>query len=203
MFSGTCPTKQGASSLLALLVDEALSQENLPSISFHLGDAEDGADFSAHYPKFSDIQAAYATFLNEALAHDDNMEALARADNISDRHSGVDEAEGNEDIQGSEEKAEDGWDVQSDEEESQNDPYIAVQEKNTASDLAMSSELIQTFDYSLLNVTSDVSAVSSVLSTLIRNIKGHNAAIESPEAARYHNTAGSRESGLPSVSTTL
>lgn len=60
------------------------------------------------------------------------MEALARADNISDRHSGVDEAEGNEDIQGSEEKAEDGWDVQSDEEESQNDPYIAVQEVSNA-----------------------------------------------------------------------
>lgn len=60
------------------------------------------------------------------------MEALARADDISDRHSGADEAEGSEDIQDSEDKAEDGRDVQSDEEESQNDSCNVVQEVSNA-----------------------------------------------------------------------
>ncbi|KAG2037113.1 hypothetical protein BDR03DRAFT_1011029 [Suillus americanus] len=82
------------------------------------------------------------------------MEALARADNISDRHSGVDKAEGSEDIQDNEDKAEDGRDVQSDEEESQNDSYNVVP-YNTLQ------------DYSLPD---DISAVPSVPSTPIHDI---------------------------------
>jgi hypothetical protein len=65
-------------------------------------------------------------------AHDDNMEALARADDISDRRSGVEEAEGRDNIQDSEDKVEDGRDIQSDKEESQNDSYNVVQEVSNA-----------------------------------------------------------------------
>jgi hypothetical protein len=58
------------------------------------------------------------------------MEVLARAENSSDRHSGVDdsEAEGrdSEDIQDSEDKAEDDGDVRSDEEDSYNVAQRAV-----------------------------------------------------------------------------
>jgi hypothetical protein len=59
------------------------------------------------------------------------MEVLARAENLSDRHSGVDdsEAEGRdleEDIRGSEDKAEDDGDVRSDEEGSYNVAQRAV-----------------------------------------------------------------------------
>ncbi|KAG2122914.1 hypothetical protein DEU56DRAFT_917622 [Suillus clintonianus] len=137
-------------------------------LDFHLGDTEDGADFSAHYPKFSEVQAAYATFVNEALTHDDNMEALeARADNISDRRSGVDEAEGREDIQDSEDKAEDGRDFQSDEEESQNDSYNVVQEVPAAFSAADFAEF---------------TAVPSVPSTPIHDtIQGDNNIIEYPQ----------------------
>ncbi|KAG1729606.1 hypothetical protein EDD22DRAFT_853098 [Suillus occidentalis] len=130
-----------------------LESISLPSLSFHLGDTEDGADFSAHYPKFLEVQAAYATFVNKMLT---------RADNISDRHSGVDKAEGREDIQDSEDKAEDGRDIQSDEEESQNDSYNVVQE-----------------DYSLMD---DISAVPNVPSTPIHNIiQGDNTVIKYPQ----------------------
>ncbi|KAG1886820.1 uncharacterized protein F5891DRAFT_1200708 [Suillus fuscotomentosus] len=147
-------------------------------LDFHLGDTEDGADFSAHYPKFSEVQAAYATFVNEALTHDDNMEALARADDISDRRSGVEEAEGRDNIQDSEDKVEDGRDIQSDEEESQNDSYNVVQEGNTTSDLTTPSKLIA-FDYSLMD---DISAVPSVPSTPIHDIiQGDNTIIKYPQ----------------------
>ncbi|KAG2745149.1 hypothetical protein P692DRAFT_20643969, partial [Suillus brevipes Sb2] len=36
-------------------------------LDFHIGDTAEGVDFSAHYPKFTDVRAAYATFVNEAL----------------------------------------------------------------------------------------------------------------------------------------
>ncbi|KAG1776921.1 hypothetical protein EV702DRAFT_1197593 [Suillus placidus] len=143
-------------------------------LDFHLGDAAEGVDFSAHYLKFADVRAAYATFMNEALAHDDNMEVLARADDLSDRRDDS-EAEGrdSEDIQDSEDKAEDDGDVRSDEEESQNVFYnVAQRAENATSDLTTSSELMYTFDHSFMD---DMPAVPSVPSTPIHNThRNHN-----------------------------
>ncbi|OAX30983.1 hypothetical protein K503DRAFT_816141, partial [Rhizopogon vinicolor AM-OR11-026] len=49
-------------------------------LDFHLGETDlDGTDFHVHYPKFSDVQAAYAAFVTEALSHDDHMETLREA----------------------------------------------------------------------------------------------------------------------------
>ncbi|KAG2336250.1 hypothetical protein BDR05DRAFT_953494 [Suillus weaverae] len=143
---------------------------DLPSLSFHLGDAAEGVDFSAHYLKFADIRAAYATFVNEALAHDDNMEVLVRADNLSDRRNDS-EAEGrdSEDIQDSEDKAEDDGDVRSNEEDSYN---VVQRAENATSDLTTSSELMYTFDHSFMD---DMPAVPSVPSTPIHNThRNHN-----------------------------
>jgi hypothetical protein len=36
--------------------------------SFHLGETETGAEFSAHYAGFEDIQRAYADFVKQALS---------------------------------------------------------------------------------------------------------------------------------------
>ncbi|KAG1776737.1 hypothetical protein EV702DRAFT_1045783 [Suillus placidus] len=105
---------------------------DLPSLSFHIGDTAEGVDFSAHYPKFTDVQAAYATFVNEALAHDDNMEVLARAENLSDRHSGVDDSEA---------EGRDSEDIQD--------------------NLTMSSDSMYTFDYSFMDDIPAVSSVPS------------------------------------------
>ncbi|KAG1735899.1 uncharacterized protein EDB91DRAFT_1250230 [Suillus paluster] len=125
------------------------------------------------------LHAAYATFVNEALAHDDNMEVLVRAENLSDRHSGVDdlEAEGRdlEDIQDSEDKAEDDGDVRSDKEDSYN---VVQRAENATSDLTMSSDSMYTFDYSFMD---DIPAVSSVPSTPIHNTQGNDNDFEYPQ----------------------
>ncbi|KAG2035511.1 hypothetical protein BDR03DRAFT_983654 [Suillus americanus] len=58
-------------------------------IDFHLGQTDTGAEFSSCYSGFSDVQVAYADFVKEAVAHDDNMrllvneEALTRALTVS------------------------------------------------------------------------------------------------------------------------
>ncbi|KAG2090917.1 uncharacterized protein F5147DRAFT_780185 [Suillus discolor] len=44
-------------------------------VDFHLGETDTGADFSASYPGFSDVQVAYADFVKKAVAHDDNMQS--------------------------------------------------------------------------------------------------------------------------------
>ncbi|KAG1774212.1 hypothetical protein EV702DRAFT_1200463 [Suillus placidus] len=48
-------------------------------IDFHLGETDTGAAFSACYPGFSDVQAAYANFSKQAIAHDENMLALGKS----------------------------------------------------------------------------------------------------------------------------
>jgi hypothetical protein len=35
--------------------------------SFHLGETDTGAEFSACYPEFSDVQVAYADFVKDAV----------------------------------------------------------------------------------------------------------------------------------------
>ncbi|KAG2140759.1 hypothetical protein BD769DRAFT_1662660 [Suillus cothurnatus] len=94
-------------------------------LDFHLGDTEEGADFSAHYPRFSEVQAAYATFLQEALSHDDNVQALER-DNEHDHCSGVDNAKGRN-VESSEDESEN---VESGEDELENDTYNVPEEHN-------------------------------------------------------------------------
>ncbi|KAG2751787.1 hypothetical protein P692DRAFT_20817270 [Suillus brevipes Sb2] len=107
------------------------------------------------------------------------MEVLARAENSSDRHSGVDdsEAEGrdSEDIQDSEDKAEDDGDVRSDEEDSYN---VAQRAENATSGLTTSSDSMYTFDYSFMD---DIPAVPSVPSTPIRNTQGNDNDFEYPQ----------------------
>ncbi|KAG2135760.1 hypothetical protein DEU56DRAFT_913144 [Suillus clintonianus] len=49
-------------------------------VDFHLGETDTGGEFATCYPGFSDVQAAYANFLKEAISHDDNMLALVNAD---------------------------------------------------------------------------------------------------------------------------
>ncbi|KAG1876719.1 hypothetical protein DFJ58DRAFT_836002 [Suillus subalutaceus] len=44
-------------------------------VDFHLGETDTGADFSA-CSGFSDVQVAYADFMKEAVAHNDNMQSL-------------------------------------------------------------------------------------------------------------------------------
>ncbi|KAG2122505.1 hypothetical protein DEU56DRAFT_760356, partial [Suillus clintonianus] len=44
------------------------------------GRTDTGGEFATCYPGFSDVQAAYANFLKEAISHDDNMLALVNAD---------------------------------------------------------------------------------------------------------------------------
>ncbi|KAG1727452.1 uncharacterized protein EDB91DRAFT_1086394 [Suillus paluster] len=45
-------------------------------VNFHLGETGTGAEFSACYPGFSDVQVAYADFVKDAVAHDDKMQLL-------------------------------------------------------------------------------------------------------------------------------
>ncbi|KAG2122508.1 hypothetical protein BD769DRAFT_1389598 [Suillus cothurnatus] len=46
-------------------------------VNFHLGETDTGADFSASYPGFLDVQVTYADFVKKAVAHNDNMQSLA------------------------------------------------------------------------------------------------------------------------------
>ncbi|KAG1749260.1 hypothetical protein EDB19DRAFT_1904772 [Suillus lakei] len=53
-------------------------------LNYHLGETDIGSEFSAQYTGFGEVQTAYADFVKLALAHDDNMQALADAGNADE-----------------------------------------------------------------------------------------------------------------------
>ncbi|KAG2343654.1 hypothetical protein BDR05DRAFT_948085 [Suillus weaverae] len=83
--------------------------------SYHLRETDIGSEFSAQYTGFGEVQTAYTDFVKLALAHDDNMQALADAgdaDEIVNNNSDGEPNESNElfglGSQADEEKAEEG-----------------------------------------------------------------------------------------------
>ncbi|KAG1884150.1 hypothetical protein F4604DRAFT_1919987 [Suillus subluteus] len=45
-------------------------------VDFHLGETDTGVELSAFYPRFLDVQVAYADFAKDAVAHNDKMQSL-------------------------------------------------------------------------------------------------------------------------------
>ncbi|KAG1720606.1 uncharacterized protein EDB91DRAFT_1256903 [Suillus paluster] len=53
-------------------------------LDYHLGETDVGSEFSVQYTGFGEVQTAYTDFVKLALAHDDNMQALADAGNADE-----------------------------------------------------------------------------------------------------------------------
>ncbi|KAG1775312.1 hypothetical protein EV702DRAFT_1199620, partial [Suillus placidus] len=84
-------------------------------LDYHLGETDIGSEFSAQYTGFGEVQTAYADFVKLALAHDDNMQALADAGDADEVVNNNSDGEPNESdelfglgSQADEEKAEEG-----------------------------------------------------------------------------------------------
>ncbi|KAG1810409.1 uncharacterized protein HD556DRAFT_1302715 [Suillus plorans] len=159
-------------------------------LDFHLGDTEEGADFSAHYPRFSEVQAVYATFLWEALsltlsAYNNNVQALER-DNEHDHCSGVDEAEGGNVESGEDELENDTYnvleerDLSGEDWDSGNDTYTMSKECNPGPipSLATPSEL----------ASQDFDSFWTTMPTLVTDVLGntnHNIALQGVSASDF------------------